>query len=144
MRNRDYVAARAAREPRFESDRRVAAAELALAGAIAEHRRSRGADIEHLASVTGISAERLDAIEEGDTINLDEAIWLAHALGLSVTIDPEFRLAVLPAAPNQRSLLTGKNIVYSSTSGQVPAKPTGLPELVVISPGAAAEHAPAG
>jgi transcriptional regulator with XRE-family HTH domain len=96
MRHRDYVADRTAREPLFENERNAAAAELMLSGAIAARRQSLKVSLEHLANETGIPEDRLEAIEDGESMTLNEALWLLHALDLRTSIDGGFRLVTAP------------------------------------------------
>ena len=93
MSHRDYVRERGQREPRFAVERQAMDAELALGEAIVRRREERAISVAELADVTGIPAERLEAIEEGDTLTLHEMLWLLHALELSVILGPDFQLA---------------------------------------------------
>jgi transcriptional regulator with XRE-family HTH domain len=92
MSHSDYVSRRSERDPRFEVELQAAAAELAIGEAIVRRWQEREISQPHLAELTGISPERLEAIEAGDTLTLHELIWLAHVLDLSVVIAPNFNV----------------------------------------------------
>ena len=97
MRHRDYVTARTAREPRFEAERKAAAPELELSGAIAARRQVLEIPLERLADETGIPMERLPAIEEGESMTVHEALWLLHALDLSARLGADLRITSAPS-----------------------------------------------
>jgi transcriptional regulator with XRE-family HTH domain len=92
MNHEQYVANRVHRDPRFAFDRAAAAAELEFASVVAEQRHARKMNLETLADETGISIERLGAIEGGETATLSEVLWLAHILDLAISIDSDLRL----------------------------------------------------
>lgn len=104
MSHRNYVAAREQREPRFAAERQVAFAELALGEALVRRRHEWSITLAQLAKQTGISEERLEAIEEGESMTLHEVLWLLHALEVSLTIGTDFDLTPRVTAVSKRSV----------------------------------------
>lgn len=98
MNHQDYVTQRSERDPAFRHEFAIATAELALATAIAERRFALDMTTQELAQSTGISEERIEAIEEGDQILISEVLRLTHFLDIMVAIEPGFRLSASPAA----------------------------------------------
>lgn len=96
MRREEYVAARRARSPRFALQEAVATAELGFGQAARERREALNLSPAEVAAATGIEAERLEAIDEGDGPSLAEILWLCRALGLSLSVDADFRLELVP------------------------------------------------
>ena len=92
MTHRAYVAERSQREPRFEAERDAAAAELALGELLVRRRDEWNLSLGQVAQTTGIAEERLEAIEEGESMTFHEVLWLLHALDLSVSIDAHFNV----------------------------------------------------
>lgn len=97
MRHEDYVAARTARDPRFADERSIATAELKLSAMVYQRRQALDLSLETLSERTGISTDRLAAIEEGESTTLYETLWLCHALRFSVCVDEKFSLTATPA-----------------------------------------------
>lgn len=98
MNHQDYVTRRSDRDPEFRRELAIATAELKLATAIAERRMATGIALSDLAMTTGISEERLVAIEDGDAITVSEILAITHVLHLTIDIGPDFRLSAAPAA----------------------------------------------
>lgn len=69
---------------------------FAAGEAIFGRRDGQGVSLAELAAMTGIAEERLQALEEGESMTLHEVFWLIHALPLSVSSDPGFH--VVPGA----------------------------------------------
>jgi transcriptional regulator with XRE-family HTH domain len=103
MSHRDYIADRARREPRFTAERQAAAAELALGDALVRRRHESHLTLSQLAEETGIPEERLEAIEEGESMTFHEVLWLLHALDISLSIEPDFSLAPRASAISRHS-----------------------------------------
>ena len=97
MRHQEYIARRSEQDPNFRLELAIATAELKLATAIAERRLSREISVGEVAEATGISVERLEAIEEGDNVTIAEALRIAHALDITIGIEPSFQLSAVPA-----------------------------------------------
>jgi transcriptional regulator with XRE-family HTH domain len=68
---------------------------FAAGEAIFGRRDEHGVSLAELAAMTGIAEERLQALEEGESMTLHEVL-LIHALRLSVSSDPGFH--VVPGA----------------------------------------------
>jgi transcriptional regulator with XRE-family HTH domain len=98
MNHEDYVNRRSEQDPEFRHELALATAELRLATAIAERRMANGMELADLAEIAGISMDRLEAIEDGDRITVIEALVLAHALDMTVAVEPGFRLSATPVA----------------------------------------------
>lgn len=96
MRREDYVAVRRSADPRFAGHQAVAKAELAFALALRRRREALNLSYTQLADATAIDPHRLEAIEEGDGVSLSETLWLVHALGISITVEPDFAIASSP------------------------------------------------
>jgi transcriptional regulator with XRE-family HTH domain len=103
MSHQRYVTERQQREPRFGAERQVAAAEFFLGETLARRRHELNVSLAQLAATTGITEERLEEIEAGDSLTLHEVLWLLHALEVSVIIGPDFevvpRVAMIAAEP---------------------------------------------
>lgn len=104
MSHRNYVADREQREPRFTVERQAAIAELALGEALVRRRHEWNITLAQLAKQTGISEERLEAIEEGESMTLHEVLWLLHALDVSLTIGTDFDLIPRATTISKRSV----------------------------------------
>ena len=66
-------------------------------------RDKQGVSLTELAAMTGIAEERLQALEEGESMTLHEVFWLIHALPLSISSDPSFHIvpgALVRATPH--------------------------------------------
>ena len=100
MKHEPYVAERTAREPRFADERKAAAAELALGELLVRRRVERDVSLASLAELTGISESRLDDIEAGDGLTLQEVLWLVHPLDLNVAIEAGFAVSATAASPH--------------------------------------------
>lgn len=95
MKHDDYIARRLEREPEFRQELAIATAELALATAIAKQRTESHVASGDLAERIGVSEDRLAAIEEADQISLAEVLRIANVLGITVSVEPGFRLTAL-------------------------------------------------
>jgi hypothetical protein len=104
MSHRDYIADRERREPRFAAERQVAAAELTLGEALVHRRHQWNLTFAQLAEQTGIPEDRLEAIEEGESMTFHEVMWLLHALEVSLSIGPDFDLAIEVPTISRRSV----------------------------------------
>jgi transcriptional regulator with XRE-family HTH domain len=93
MSHRDYIADRIRREPRFQAELEVAEAELAIGELLVNRWHEKNLSIAQLMELTGISQERLEAVEAGDSMTLHEVLWLLHALDVSISIDQDFHVA---------------------------------------------------
>jgi len=94
MSHRNYIVNRGQREPRFTVERQAAAAELALGEALVRRRHEWGSTLAQLAEQTGIAEERLEAIEEGESMTFHEVLWLLHALEVSMSADAVDRMQI--------------------------------------------------
>lgn len=96
MRQEEYAALRRAKSPRFTGHQAIAKAELAFGHAVEHRRDAAGLSYGDLAQATGIDAERLEAIEAGDSASLAEVLWLCHELRMEVAIDADFNVRSVP------------------------------------------------
>jgi len=78
----------------FDMTRRLARLHLDLANKLFQLRTERGQEIAEVAATTGIPAERIEMIEEGDTTSLDEIARLCSAYQVSLEIAAELEPAV--------------------------------------------------
>lgn len=122
MNHVDYIAARTEREPRFADERAVAAAELEMNGFLEQRREALKIPLHRLAEMTHITQERLEAIAEGETMTLREALWLCHELRLSVLIGHEFEIRPIPMVTV--TILSGAVTISRLTVGHVPEQST--------------------
>lgn len=90
MMMRQYVEARGEREPTFTIEVRAAAAEFDLGEALARRREERGMSVAELAAASGIAPERLERIDEGDSMTVREVLLLLHVLETSISVDHDF------------------------------------------------------
>lgn len=94
MSHREYISRRQNRDPRFAAELNAAAAELAMGEAIVRRCQELGLSQPQLTDLTGFSAERLEAIESGDSLTFHELLWFAHVLDLSVSVGPDFSVTI--------------------------------------------------
>ncbi len=94
MSREDYLNRQLASNARYDADRTVARAHLDLASALAERREALAESIEEVARRAGLSPERLEMIEEGDTTSLTEVMHLCHSLGLALRVDEHLQVQV--------------------------------------------------
>jgi transcriptional regulator with XRE-family HTH domain len=71
----------------------------ALGTAIARQRIAGGIEPAELAYRIGVSADRLSAIEEGDLVSLADILRITDVLGMTISVEPGFRLNATPATP---------------------------------------------
>lgn len=73
-----------------ETDRALARLHLDLAHAMYARREALNLSVEQVAMAAGLAAERVVAIEEGDTSSLTEVARLCHALDAGLRVNPDF------------------------------------------------------
>jgi hypothetical protein len=97
-----YIQERSAREPRFAHEVAVARSELDLATSLVRWRHDRRLTLGQIAELTGMTEERVQAIEDGGGMTVSEVLWFAQALNIVVSISPNFCLTLSPASPSVR------------------------------------------
>ena len=127
-----YVQERTAREPRFGNEVAAARSELDLATALVQWRHNREMTLGQIAEITGMSEERIEAIEEGDAITVSEIMWLAQALNLVVSIGPNFNVTISSTVPSVRYSKHPDSSQVNQTSGVRVQPPSGrLPQPAI-------------
>lgn len=79
-----------------ETDRALARLHLDLARALYTQREALGLTVEELKTAAGLAAERIIAIEEGDTSSLTDVARLCHALDVELRLDAGFSFQLIP------------------------------------------------
>ena len=101
MKRQDYANRHRADDARYDLNRAVARAHLDLAAALVHRRESLGYSVELAAERSGISPDRLELIEEGDTTSLGEVLRLCRGLDLILTVDNHLAVRVAPVSDQQ-------------------------------------------
>jgi len=81
--------------PSDTTGRALARFHLDLAQALGHRREALGISIADLSSRTGLSADRLEMIEEGDTSSMTEIVVICNALEVELRIDATFGFDVV-------------------------------------------------
>ncbi len=79
-----------------ETDRALARLHLDLAQALYTQREALGLTVEQLRTAAGLAAERIIAIEEGDTSSLTDVARLCRALDVELRLDAGFSVQLIP------------------------------------------------
>lgn len=120
MSREEYLGAQRASSATYDTSRTIARAHLDLASELSGRREALGYSIETTAERSGVSASRLEMIEEGDTTSLTEVMRLCQSLGLTLTIDDHLNVRGSEVVDTHVTIPERYNGVGRSTSS--PAK----------------------
>lgn len=109
-----------------DTDIALARLHLDLAFALYAQREALGLPVEALAAGVGLSAERIIAIEEGDTASLTDVARLCQALGAELRLDAGFGFQLIP--------LRGTGVRWIKGPSESEAKTTGLAHSPIEAP----------
>jgi transcriptional regulator with XRE-family HTH domain len=96
MSRESYLAAQRQKNLFYDRNRAIARAQLELASALSQQRDRLGYSLEQIEQRTGISVDRLQMIEEGDTTSLPEVLALADEMDLALMFDGVTNIDVRP------------------------------------------------
>jgi transcriptional regulator with XRE-family HTH domain len=104
MQHEEYIEEQMDADPRFGTRLAVAQACLNFSETIEWERSQRRISAEQLAQETGLTEDRIAAIEEGETPSLEEVLLLSSVLHLDIVFDHRTGMKVLGTAGNEATL----------------------------------------